>query len=135
MRLSIAHRCETLHEYARIYHALAAREDGSERKLILLGLAEDAQRRAERVEMSLRKFRGAHIRSAGIWCRRVIRWFLVRWRISWTLAILDRMESRRSRAMLEALMRLRQLCRVIAAAKVRPTRFSTRLSSRNPDDP
>jgi hypothetical protein len=65
----------------------------------------------------------------------MIRWLLIRWRISWTLALLDRMESRRSRAMFEALTRLKQLCRVIAAAKVRSTRFSTRLSSRNPDDP
>jgi hypothetical protein len=59
--------------------------------------------------------------------RRLIRWFLLRWRISWTLARLDRMESRRSRAMLEALTKLSRLCRVIAAAKKRPNQFFTRL--------
>jgi len=75
VRLSITHRNQLLQEYARIYHALAAPEDeGSKRKSILLCLAEDAQRRAERVETSLRKFRGAHSRSAGTWRHRVIRW-------------------------------------------------------------
>jgi hypothetical protein len=49
-------------------------------------------------------------------------------------ALADRMESRRSRAMLEALTQLSQLCRVIAAARMQPKQFSTRLSSRHPDD-
>jgi len=135
VRLNITRRYHALHEYARIYHALAAREaKGSERKLILGCLAEEADVRVERVEMSLRKFRIAHILPAETRFRRLIRWFLLRWRISWTLALLDRMESRRSRAMLEALAQLSRLCRVIAAARVRSTRFSTRLSSRHPDD-
>src|ERR1700676_582165 len=57
VRLNIMHRHHALHEYARIYHALAAREaTGSERELILLCLAEEADVRDERVEVSLRKF-------------------------------------------------------------------------------
>ena len=136
VRLNITHRYHALHEYARIYHALADREaEGSERKLILLCLAEEADVRVERVEVSLRKFRIAHSLPAETWFRRLIRWFRLRWRISWTLALLDRMESRRSRAMLEALTELSRLCRVIATARVRSTQFSTRLSSRHPDDP
>jgi len=56
--LNITQRYHALHEYARIYHALAAREvKGSERKFILLCLAEEADMRVERVESSLRKFR------------------------------------------------------------------------------
>jgi len=86
VRLKITRRYHALHEYARIYHALAAREaKGSERKLILLCLAEEADVRVERVEMSLRKFRIAHSLPAETWFRRLIRWFLLRWRISWTL--------------------------------------------------
>ena len=136
VRLNITQRYHGLYEYARIYHALAAREaKGSERKLILLCLAEEADVRVERVEVSLRKFRIAHSLPAEMWFRHLIRWFLLRWRISWTLALLDRMESRRSRAMLEALTQLSRLYRVIAAARVRSTQFSTRLSSHHPDDP
>src|ERR1700687_4943766 len=61
VRLNITQRYHTLHEYTRIYHALAAREaKGSERELILLCLAEEADVRVERAEMSLRKFRIAH---------------------------------------------------------------------------
>ncbi len=78
VRLNIKQRYCALHEYARIYHALAAREaEGSERKLILLYLAEEADVRLERVEMSLRKFRisnislrkrGSVASSAGLYC-------------------------------------------------------------------
>lgn len=128
VRLNITQRYHSLSEYARIYHALAAREaKGSERKLILLCLAEEAGVRVERVEVSLRKFGMAHNLPRETGFRRLIRWFLLRWRISWTLARLDRMESRRSRAMLEALTQLSRLCRVIAAAKKRPNQFFTRL--------
>jgi len=136
VRLNITRRHQAVHEYARIYHALAAREaKGSERKLILRCLAEEADVRGERVEVSLQKFRISHSLPPETWFRRLIHWFLLRWRISWTLALLDHMESRRSRAMLEALTQLSRLCRVIAAARVRSTQFSTRLSSRHPDDP
>jgi hypothetical protein len=45
------------------------------------------------------------------------------------------MESRRSRAMLEGLTELSRLCRVIAAARMQPNQFSTRLSSNHSDDP
>jgi hypothetical protein len=136
VRLNITQRYHALHEYARIYHALAAREaKGSERKLILLCLAEEADVRVERVEVSLRKFRIARSLPAETWFRRLIRWFLLRWRISWTLAVLDRMESRRSRVTLEVLTQLSRLCRVIAAARKQPNQFSTRLSSHHPDDP
>jgi hypothetical protein len=136
VRLNITQRYHGLREYARIYHALAAREGNeSERKLILQCLAEEADVRAERVEMSLRRFRIAHSLPAETRFRRLSRWFLLRWRISWTLALLDRMESRRSHAMLEALTHLGRLCRVIAAARVRSTQFFTRLSFRHPDDP
>jgi hypothetical protein len=136
VRLKITQRYHALHEYARIYHALAACEaKGSERELILLCLADEADVRVERVEMSLRKFRIEHSLPRETWFRRLIRWFLLRWRISWTLALLDRMESRRSRAMLEALTQLSRLCRVTAAARIRPNQFFTRLSSHHPDDP
>src|ERR1700726_1308822 len=136
VRRNITQRYHALHEYARIYHALAAREPKeSERKLILLCLAEEADVRVERVGVSLRKFRIAHSLPAETWFRRLIRWLLLRWRISWTLALLDRMESRRSRAMLEALTQLSRLCCVIAAARMQPTQFSTRLSSHHSDDP
>jgi hypothetical protein len=136
VRLSIKHRYHALHEYARIYRALAAREaKRSERELILLCLAEQADMRVERVEVSLRKFRIAHSPPAETWFRRLIRWFLLRWRISWTLALLDRMESRHSRAMLEALTQFSRLCRAIAAARLPSNQFFTRLSSRHPDDP
>lgn len=136
VRLKITQRYHTLHEYARIYHALAACEaKGSERELILLCLAEEADVRVERMEMSLRKFRIADSLPAETWFRRLIRWFLLRWRISWTLALLDRMESRRSRAMFEALTQFSRLCRVIAAARIRHNQFFTRLSSHHPDDP
>ena len=129
-------RYHALHEYAQIYHALAAREaKGSERKLILLCLAEEADVRVERVEMSLQKFRIAHTLPAETWFRRLIRWFLLRWRVSWTLAVLDRMESRRSYATLGALTQLNRLCRVIAASRVRPNQFFSRLSSYHSDDP
>jgi len=67
--------------------------------------------------------------------RCLIRWILLRWRISWTLALLDRIESRRSRGMLEALTQLSRVCPVIAAARIRPNQFFTRLSSYHPDDP
>ena len=136
VRLKITQRYHALHEYARIYHALAAREaKGSERKLILLCLAEEADGRAERVEISLRKFRIAHFLRAETWLRRVIRWFLLHGPISWTLALLDRIESRRSRATLQALTELSRLCRVIAAARTQRNQFSTRLSSYHSDDP
>jgi hypothetical protein len=136
VRRNITRRYNALHEYARIYRALAAREaKGSERKLILRCLAEEADVRVERVEISMRRFRIAHSLPAETWFRRLIRWFLLRWRISWTLGRLDRMESRRSRAMLEALTQLSRLCRVIAAARMQPIQFSTRLSSWHPDDP
>jgi hypothetical protein len=136
VRLNITQRYHALCEYARIYHALAACEaKESERKLILLRLAEEADVRVERVEVSLRKFRIAHSLRAETWFRRLIRWFLLRWRISWTLAMLDRMELRRSRALLEALTQLSRLCRVIAAGRMRPNQFSTRLPSQHPDDP
>ena len=136
VRLNITQHHRALHEYARIYHALAAREaKGSERKLILLCLAGEADMHVERVEMSLRKFRIAHRLPAETWFRRVVRWFLLRWRISWTLARLDRMELRRSRAIFQALRQLSRFCRVIAAARIRPNQFSTRLSSHHPDDP
>jgi len=136
VRLNITRRYHALHEYARIYHALAAREaQGSERELILLFLAEEADVRVERVEMSLRKFRISNSLPTETWFRRLIRWSLLRWRISWTLALLDRMESRRSRRMLDALTQLSRLCRVIAAARMQPNQFSTRLSSCPPDDP
>src|SRR5450631_3039649 len=136
VRLNITRRHHALHEYARIYHAFASREaKGSERKLILQCLAEEADVRAERVEMSLRRFRIAHRLPAETRFRRLIRWLLLRWRISWTLVRLDRMESRRSRAMLEALTQLTRLCRVIAAARMQPNQFSTRLSPRHRDDP
>lgn len=61
VRHHITRRYHALHEYARIYHALAAREaKGSERKLILRCLAEEADVRVERVEISMRRFRVAH---------------------------------------------------------------------------
>ena len=133
VRLNITQRYRALHEYARIYHALAVREaEGSERKLILLCLAEEADVRIERVEVSLRKFRIAYSLPPET---RFRRWFLLRWRISWTLALLDRLESRRSRAMLEALTQLSRLCRVVAAVRMQPNQFSTRLSSHHSDDP
>jgi hypothetical protein len=136
VRLNITQRYYALHEYARIYHALAARAaKGSEHKLILLCLAQEADVRVEHVEMSLRKFRIAHRLPTETWFRRLIRWFLMRWRISWTLARLDRMELPRSRAMFQPLRQLSRLCRVIAAARMRPNQFSTRLSSHHPDDP
>jgi hypothetical protein len=136
VRLKITQRYHALHEYARIYRALAACEaKGSERELILLYLAEKADMRVERVEMSLRKFRIAHSLPAETWFRRLIRWSLLRSRVSWTLALLDRIESRRSREMLEALTQLSRLCRVIAAARIRHNQFSTRHSSCPPDDP
>jgi hypothetical protein len=136
VRLTTTQRYRALHEYARIYHALAAREaKGSERESILLCLAEEADVRVERVEMSLRKFRISNSLPTETWFRRLIRWSLLRWRISWTLTLLDRIESRRSRAMLEALTQLSRLCRVIAAARTRPNQFSARLSSHHPDDP
>ena len=106
----------------------------SERKFMLLCLAEEADVRVERVELSLRKFRVAHSLPRETWFRRLIRWSLLRWRISWTLALLDRIESRRSRRMLEALTQLSRLCRVIAAARMRHNQFFTRLSSCPPDD-
>jgi hypothetical protein len=136
VRLNLKHLYRAVHEHARIYRSLAAREDeGSKRELVLPRMAEEMDGRAKRVEMSLRKFRVAHSLPAETWLGRVIRWFLGRWRISWTLALLDRMESRRSRAMLEALTQLSRLCRVIAAARMQPNQFSTRLSSRPRDDP
>ena len=136
VRLNIRRRYHALHEYARIYHALAAREaKGSERELILLCLAEEADVRVERLEISLRKFRIAHTLPAETWFRRLIYWFLLRWRIRWTLAMLDRMESRRSRAILEALMQFNRLSRVIAIARTRPNQFFTRLSSCHSNDP
>jgi len=136
VRLKITQRYHALHEYARIYHALAAREaKGSERELILLYLAEEADVRVERVEMSLQKFRIAHTLPAETWFRHLIRWFLLRWRVSWTLAALDRMESRRSYAMLGALTQLNRLCRVIATSRLRPNQFLSRLSSYHSDDP
>jgi len=136
VRLNITHRYHALHEYARIYHALAAREaKGSERELILLCLAEEADVRVERMKLSLRKSVLARTLSAETWFHRLIRWILLRWRISWTLALLNRMESRRSRAMLEPLTQLNRLCRAIAAARLPPNQFFTRLSSRHPDDP
>ena len=136
VRFKITQRYHALHEYARIYHALAACEDkGSERELILLCLAEEADVRVERAEMSLRKFRIAHSLPRETLFRRLIRWSLLRWRISWTLALLDRIDSRRSRGMLEALTQLSRLCRVIAAARMRHNQFFTRLSSCPPDDP
>jgi hypothetical protein len=135
VRFNITLRHHALHEHARIYHALAAREaKGSERKLALQRLAKEADVRVERVEMSLRRFRIVHTSPAETWFRRLIRWSLLRWRISWTLALLDRIESRRSRAMLEALMQLGRLCRAVAAASMQPNQFLTRLSSRHPDD-
>ena len=134
--LNITQRYHALHEYARIYHALAAREvKGSERKFILLCLAEEADMRVERVESSLRKLRIEHSLPRETRFRCLIRWILLRWRISWTLALLDRIESRRSRGMLEALTQLSRVCRVIAAARIRPNQFFTRLSSYHPDDP
>lgn len=136
VRLKITQRYHTLHEYARIYHALAAREaKGSERELILLRLAEEADARVERVEASLQKFRIAHSLPTETWFRRLIRWLQLRWRISWTLARLDHLDSRRSRATLEALTQLSRLCRAIAAARMRPNQFFTRLSSYHSDDP
>lgn len=136
VRLKITQRYHALHEYARIYHALADGEaNGSERKLILLCLAEEADVHLARAEVSLRKFRIAHRRPTETWSRRLIRWFLLRWRISWTLARLDCMETRHSRALLEALTQLSRLCRVIVAARRQPNQFSTRLSSRHRDDP
>jgi len=133
---NIGRRYNALHEYARIYRALAAREaKGSERKLILRCLAEEADARVERVEISMRRFRIAHSLPAETRFRRLSRWFLLRWRISWTLARLDHMESRRSRAMLEALTQLSRLCRVIAAARMQPNQFSARLSPGHRDDP
>ena len=103
--------------------------------MILLCLAEEADVRVERLEISLRKFRIAHTLPAETWFRRLIYWFLLRWRISWTLAMLDRMESRRSRAILEALMQFNRLSRVIAIARTRPNQFFTRLSSCHSNDP
>jgi hypothetical protein len=136
VRLNIKQRYRALHEYARIYHALAAREaEGSERKLILLYLAEEADVRLERVEMSLRKFRISNSLATETWVRRLIRWSLLRWRVSWTLALLDRIESQRSRRMLEALTQFSRLCRVVAAGRTQPNQFSTRLSFRPSDDP
>jgi hypothetical protein len=136
VRRNITRRYNALREYARIYRALAVREpEESERKLILRYLADEADVRVKRVEMALRKFRIAHSLPPETWLRRLIRWFLLRWRISWTLARLDRMESRRSRAMLEALTQLSRLCRVIVAAKRQPHQFSARLSPRPRDDP
>jgi len=136
VRLGIMHRYHALHEYARIYHALAAREvKESERKFILLCLAEEADGRVERVKLSMRKFGVARTLPAETWFHRLIRWILLRWRISWTLALLDRMESRHSRATLEALTQLSRLCRVIAADRMRPNQFLTRLSSSHSDDP
>jgi hypothetical protein len=136
VRLRTAQRYLGLCECAQIYQTLAAREaNGSERKLILLGLAEEADGRVERVEASLRKFRIAYRLPQETRFRRLIRCSLLHCRISWTLALLDRLESRRSRAMLEALTQLSRLCRVIAAARKQPNQFSTRLSSEHSDDP
>ena len=98
-------------------------------------LAEEANGRIERVEASLRKFRIACSLPQETRFRRLIRYSLLHCRISWTLALLDRLESRRSRAMLEALTQLSRLCRVIAAARRQPNQFSTRLSSEHSDDP
>ena len=135
VRLKITQRYHALQEYTRIYRALAACEpEESERKFMLLRLAEEADVRVERVELSLRKFRVAHSLPRETWFRRLIRWSLLRWRISWTLALLDRIESRRSRGMLEALTQLSRLCRVIAGARMRHNQFFTRLSSCPPDD-
>src|ERR1035437_8570589 len=136
VRLNMARRYQGLREYARIYHALANREaKGSERELILLCLAEEADVRVERVEASLQRFRIAYSLPTETWFRRLIRWLQLRWRISWTLARLDHLDSRRSRATVEALTQLSRLCRAIAAARMRPNQFFTRLSSHHSDDP
>ena len=127
VRLKLRYRYQSPHEHARIYRALAARETGgSERELTLVRLAEAADHRVERAELSLRNFRLPFSFPAEPWLARVIRWVLLRWRISWTLTLLDRMESRRSHAVLEALMQLNRLCRVIAAARRRDNHLSTR---------
>jgi hypothetical protein len=99
--------------------------------LILLCLAEEADVRVERVEASLRKFRIAHSLPSETLFRRLILWFQLRW----TLAQLDHLDSRRSRAALDALTQFSRLCCVIAAARVRPNQFFTRFSSYHPDDP
>ena len=136
VRLKITQRYHALHEYARIYRALAGREaEESERKFMLLRLAEEADVRVEHVELSLRTFVVARTLPAETWFHRLIRWILLHGRISWTVALLDRMESRHSRAMLEALTQLSRLCRVIAADRMRPNQFLTRLSSSHSDDP
>jgi len=136
VRHKITQRYHTLHEHARIYRALASREGkGSERELILLCLAEEADVRVERIEALLRKFRIAYSLPSETWFRCLIRWFQLRWRVSWTLARLDHLDSRRSRAALEALTQLSRLGRVVAAARMRPNQFFTRFSSYNPDDP
>ena len=103
--------------------------------MILLCLAEEADVRVERMKLSLRKFALARTLPAETWFHRLIRWILLRWRISWTLALLNRMESRRSLAMLEALTQLSRLCRVVAAVRMQPNQFSTRLSSHHSNDP
>ncbi len=136
VRLNTAQSYSDLHERARIYSALAARETkGSEHKLVLLRLTEEAGVRLERAEASLRKLRIAHSLPPDTCFRRLRRWLLLRWRISWTLALLDRIESRRSRATLQALTELSRLCRVIAAARMRPNQFFSRLSIYHSDDP
>ena len=59
VRLKITQRYHALHEYARIYRALAAREaEESERKFMLLRLAEEADERVERVEIVTAKVSG-----------------------------------------------------------------------------
>ena len=57
VRLNTAQSYSDLHERARIYSALAARETkGSEHKLVLLRLTEEADVRLERAEASLQSF-------------------------------------------------------------------------------
>jgi hypothetical protein len=135
VRLRHVRLFQTTHEHARIYRARAAREAvDSQREFILLQLAESATRRAERLGRMLQKYRVARGLPVETRLRRVIRWFLVRWPLRWTLALLDRTHLRRSWAAHEASRQLRHLCRVIGAGRRRSDQVCTRLSPRHGED-
>ncbi len=112
VQIALAGLYRITNEDAQICRALSTRYAAiSHLTLLFQHRAGASDRRAKRLKELLRDYRVTPTSDGKTWLISLRRWMLVRWRIRWTLALLDCVHLRRSRAAVESMTQLSRFCR------------------------
>ena len=111
VKLTLARLYRATGEQAEIYRSLALPDaENSHRAFIFRRRANAAERRAERLTTSLRKYGIVPGTTGGTWRHSLRRWLLLHGQVDWTLALLESAQLRRSVVVIENMIQLSQLC-------------------------